>query len=164
MHKPQECQKTSWKEGGHKSACQRLQERNQRARLLLPTHLALNVLFLVVNEDTNVTKRDNDHFLYIAAVEAKLNERALRTMAQRDFPGKPMADFAIRIDHTVFPANYNLIPADELPPEERLESFAEPAVGFDGVSEVTSQPPTLIKLVVPPVRHPRTIIAATTIF
>ncbi|KAF8215211.1 hypothetical protein K438DRAFT_1561466 [Mycena galopus ATCC 62051] len=90
-----ECQTMAWKEGGHKAMC----KMKQRERL--------------EGKSQAISKSDAAFFHHLATRDARHHLPLLRRLARSNYPNLRSCDLLIRIDYTVVPPAYSVVPLTE---------------------------------------------------
>ncbi|KAJ6585582.1 hypothetical protein B0H19DRAFT_1368857 [Mycena capillaripes] len=121
-----ECQTIAWKEGGHKAMC----KMKQRERL--------------EGKSLAISKSDIAFFHHLAVRDARHHLPLLRRLARTEHPALRSCDLLIRIDYTVVPPAYSIIPLavtgrDDLPTSGSANADARNDAIFERVRENPEQ-------------------------
>ncbi|KAJ6453089.1 hypothetical protein C8R45DRAFT_1039529 [Mycena sanguinolenta] len=90
-----ECQTIAWKEGGHKAMCQ--MKRQERLE----------------GKSQAITKSDAAFFHHLSTRDARHHLPLLRRLARSNYPTLRSCELLIRIDYTIVPPVYSVVPLTE---------------------------------------------------
>ncbi|KAK7022297.1 hypothetical protein R3P38DRAFT_2628704 [Favolaschia claudopus] len=129
-----ECQTVAWKEGGHKQMC----KMKQRERL--------------EGKSQAITKSDSAFFHHLATRDARHHLPLLRRLGRSSYPALRWCDLLIRIDYTVVPPDYSVVPLAEAEAERdrtgmQMNGFSNAEARSDALIERARQNPERFGLV-----------------
>ncbi|KAJ7133445.1 hypothetical protein C8R44DRAFT_23723 [Mycena epipterygia] len=124
-----ECQTLAWKEGGHKTMC----KMKQRERL--------------EGKAQAISKSDVAFFHHLATRDARHHLPLLRRLAHAEHPTLRTGELLIRIDYTVVPPTYSVIPLSEADHDVHTAGSANAEARNDALLERARENPERYRLV-----------------